>query len=259
MNYGIQISASGAMTAMYRQDVFSNNLANGTTVGFKPDIPAARQRDSVRVEDGLEFMPSNELLERLGGGLQMMPNRTKFEQGSLESSSSSLDLAIQGEGFFVVRDDRDASGNTLRMTRDGRFTKDATGRIVSAASGMPLLDTNSRPIKLNDTGPVTIDNDGTVHQDGKAIAQIQFTAFPDNSKLIKRGDGVFIAPSNTMSSRRPASGVIKQYSVEGSAVDEVSSIMQITGAGRDFESNMNMIAAADRMSERAINTFGRVT
>lgn len=259
MNYGLQISASGAMTAMYRQDVYSNNLANGTTAGFKPDIPAARQRDSARVEDGVEFLPSDELLERLGGGLQMMPNRTKFEQGSLESSSSSLDLAVQGEGFFVVRDDADTSGDALRMTRDGRFTKDARGQIVSATSGMPLLDANSRPIVLGDSGEVTVDSDGTVSQDGKPVARIQFVMFPDKGQLHKRGNGVFSAPPNAMSSRQPADGLIKQFMVESSAVDEVSSIMQITGAGRDFESNMNMISAADRMMDRAINTFGRVS
>ncbi len=259
MNYGIQISASGAMTAMYRQDVYSNNLANGTTVGFKPDIPAARQRDSARTEDNLAFLPSNELLEKLGGGLQLSPNRTRFTQGSLESSSSALDLAIQGDGFFVVRDDSDPSGDKLRLTRDGRFTKDAQGRIVSATSGMPLLDTNSRPIVLADTGKVTIDNDGTVHQDGKTLARVQFTEFPDKNKLQKRGNGVFVAPANAMSSRQPADGMIKQFAIEASAVDEVDSIMQITGAGRDFEANMNMISAADRMMDRAINTFGRVT
>jgi len=259
MNYGINISASGAMTAMYRQDVLSNNLANGSTVGFKPDIPAARQRDSVRAEDNLEFLPSDELLEKLGGGLQLSPNRTKFGQGALESTSSPLDLAIQGGGFFVVRNDADLSGDKLRLTRDGRFTKDSQGRIVSAASGMPLLDTNSRTITLRDTGKVTIDDDGTVHQDGKAIARIQFTDFPDKSRLQKKGDGVFVATANAMASRKPADGTIKQFAVEASAVDEVGTIMQITSAGRDFESNMNMVAAADRMMERAINTFGRVS
>jgi len=259
MNYGLQISASGAMTAMYRQDVFSNNLANGTTAGFKPDIPSARQRDSARVEDDVDFLPSDELLERLGGGLQMMPNRTKFDQGGLESASSPLDLAIEGEGFFVVRDDTDSSGDSLRMTRDGRFTRDARGRVVSATSGMPLLDTNHRPITLSDVGDITVDGDGTVSQDGKAVARIQFVTFPDKNQIHKRGNGVFSAPPNAMSSRQPADGLIKQFMIESSAVDEVSSIMQITGAGRDFESNMNMISAADRMMDRAINTFGRVS
>ncbi len=49
MDYGLQISASGAMTAMYRQDVLTNNLANASTVGFKPDVPSTYQRDPVRL------------------------------------------------------------------------------------------------------------------------------------------------------------------------------------------------------------------
>ena len=69
MNYGMQISASGALSGLYRMDVFSNNLANINTTGFMPDVPVIRQRDAAAREDGLGAMPSNELVERLGAGV----------------------------------------------------------------------------------------------------------------------------------------------------------------------------------------------
>ena len=65
MNYGFQISSSGLLTALYRQDVYANNMANMDTVGFKPDIPALMQRDAARTEDHLPFAPSDAMLERL--------------------------------------------------------------------------------------------------------------------------------------------------------------------------------------------------
>jgi flagellar basal-body rod protein FlgG len=148
MNYGMHISASGALSAMYRQDVLSNNLANINTNGFKADQPAVRYRPSVREEDGLSFMPSNELLEQLGGGVQVVQPRTRFEQGTIEETSNDLDLAIKGDGFFVVRSETTDGADRLRMTRDGRFTISSKGQLVMASSGMPVLDVQNRPIEV---------------------------------------------------------------------------------------------------------------
>lgn len=105
MNYGLQISASGVLTSMYRQDVLANNLANMSTVGYKPDVPTTMLRDPARIEDDLGFMPSNDLIERLGAGVLSAPNRVSFAQGALETTNRPMDLAIEGDGFFVVRND----------------------------------------------------------------------------------------------------------------------------------------------------------
>jgi flagellar basal body rod protein FlgG len=258
MNYGLQISASGAMTALYRQDVLTNNLANANTVGFKADVAAARQRDAARIEDGLAFMASDRMLERLGAGAMMAPNRVDFEQGSLERTSSPLDMAIEGSGFFVVRDDADTSGDRLRLTRDGRFIRDASGRVVASGSGLPLLDSQNRPIVLNGNGEIQIDADGTVKQDGQMIAKVQIVDIPDTSKLVKHGHSLFRAPANTIASRHQGAGLIRQGYVEQSSVDEIRTIMAITAASRDFESNIGMIQQTDRMMDRAINQLGRV-
>lgn len=258
MNYGLQISASGAMTALYRQDVLTNNLANANTVGFKADVAAARQRNAARIEDGLTFMPSDRMLERLGAGAMMAPNRVDFGQGSLERTNSPLDLAIEGSGFFVVRDDTDQSGDRLRLTRDGRFVRDGAGRIVMAGSGLPVLDSQNRPIVLNGNGEIQIDADGTLRQGEQTVAKVQVVDVPDTNRLVKHGHSLFRAPANTIASRAPAAGLVRQGHVEQSAVDEIRTIMGITAASRDFESNIGMIQQADRLMDRAINQLGRV-
>jgi flagellar basal-body rod protein FlgF len=258
MSYGLQISASGAMTAMYRQDVFANNLANIDTVGFKPDIATSRPRDAARREDGLPFLPSNALLERLGAGTMLNPNLIDFSQGALKTTGNALDLAIQGDGFFVVRDETDGATDRVRLTRDGRFTRDRDGRIVSASTGMPLLDVNNRPIVLRN-GDVTIAGDGSVRQGGEVVARVQVTDVADRSRLTKLGHSLFAADDRALAARREGTGSVAQFAVEDSGADEIQTLMRLTSAAREVDSNLSMIQTHDRLMERAIASLGRVT
>ncbi|MFO0493203.1 MAG: flagellar basal body protein, partial [bacterium] len=93
MNYGLYLSASGTLNALYRMDVAANNLANSETTGFKSDITAAMARDAANPEDGLH-LPSNKLLEKLGGGVLAGPNRTAWRQGALQTTNHDLDVGI---------------------------------------------------------------------------------------------------------------------------------------------------------------------
>jgi flagellar basal-body rod protein FlgF len=257
MNYGLSLAASGALTSLYRMDVLANNLANMTTVGFKPDIPGIRQRDVVRTEDGLHMMPSNKLLEMLGGGVMAAANHTKFEQGPMNASSNPFDLAVQGDGFFVVRDQSDSSADRFRLTRDGRFVRDNSGRLVSATTGMPVMDAANRPIVIADDAQVQIGADGSIRQGGQIVAQIQLLAVSDTSRLSKLGHGMFVAPSEVIAGRNRATGQIRQGMLEGSAVDPIAATMAITDAQKAAEANVSMMQAFDRLMDRAINGLGR--
>jgi flagellar basal body rod protein FlgG len=258
MNYGIQLSASGALTAMYRQDVAANNLANMDTAGFKPDIAATRQRPVVREEDSVWNLPSNALLERLGGGLLLAPNRVDFGQGALQRTGNSLDVAIQGDGFMVVRDDTDTSGDRLRLTRDGRLTRDRNGRLVSAATGQPVLDPQNRPIRIPDGPQVVIEENGLIRQGKETIGQIALIDVPDRAKLTKLGNSLFNAPADAINARTPSTGALKQFHIEQSGVDEFRALMAVSSAAREVETNIGMIQSQDRMIERAISSLGRV-
>lgn len=257
MNYGMEISASGALSALYRQDVLANNLANAQTVGFKPDIPAVRLRAAARDEDGLFGMASNQMLEKLGAGNLPVANQTSFTQGSLERTDQDLDVAIQGDGFFMVRDASDTI-NPIRVTRDGRFTRSASGLLVMAASGLQVLDTAGGPIPLGGEGKIEIDATGKVKQGGVEVAQIEVLHIPDPWRMPKQGKNVFVPPVNAVLSRTTGTGLVRQGYVEQSAVDSVKALMDVTSAGREVEANIAMIRAHDRMMDRAINALGRV-
>jgi flagellar basal body rod protein FlgG len=258
MDYGLYISASGALNAAYRQDLLTGNLANASTIGFKPDFAAVRQREPVRVEDTLPAMPSNDLLEQLSAGVLSDQTRINLQQGTIKTTGNDLDLAIQGTGFFVLLDEQDKSQNRLRLSRDGRFTIGPDRTLISVSSGMPVMGTNGRPVKITGDGPLTIQGDGTIIQNNEPIATLDVTQVGNLRDLKKAGKGLFIANQVQMSGRKPASGIVVQHALEESAVNEIAVLMDMQSAARAAQTNLGMIRYHDRVMEMAINRLSRV-
>ncbi|MFO0831177.1 MAG: flagellar hook-basal body complex protein [Phycisphaerales bacterium] len=253
MSYGLQLSASGLFTALHRQDVFTNNLANMDSVGFKPLIPSTTFRRSVAEEDNLPRVPGDELLRRLGGGTMLLPERVDFAQGSIRMTSSPLDIAIEGEGFLQV-ESSGMAGKTL-LTRDGRMTRNNENELVMTGTGMRVLDEGGSPIELEGNGEIKIGADGRIEQNGEVVARLGFVA-ADTSSIRPIGHGVFEAPQGTQGR---AAGEVRQHAVEESGVDEVRALMEMTNSSREVEANVDLMRAHDRLSQRAIEALGRVT
>lgn len=251
MSYGATLSAAGALTALYRQDVLANNLANVSTPGFKPDVAMTRLRDPVRIEDGLGDIPSNRMLERLGGGLLLAPTSISFAPGPIQETGNPLDVAIEGEGFLSIAGD----GGEVHLTRDGRMTRSAEGTLVHSASGRAVLDEGGRPIAIREEGTIQIDRDGTIHAGGERVARLDLTQPDDVRSLRKRGDGLFAMGDGR---RAGAAGFIRQGAVEGSGVDPVKTMIDIGSATREVSANFSMIQQHDRLMDQAINRLGRV-
>ncbi|MEZ6318163.1 MAG: flagellar hook-basal body protein [Phycisphaerales bacterium] len=253
MDYGLDIATSAVLTNLYRQDVLSSNLANLNTVGYKPSVPDVRQRDAVREEDGLYNLPSDLLLEKLGAGVVPAPTRIAFSQGAIDTTGNDLDLAIDGDGFLAVQD-----GSRTALTRDGRLSLDADGRLVLASTGSPVLDTASRPITLPPGEHVGISSSGDISVDGVPVAALRFVNVADTSALIKQGAGLFNTDALAPGAMLPATGRIVQGAVESSSVNEIRTLMQIQAANGAVSTSVRLLGYMDRMSERAINTFGRL-
>jgi flagellar basal-body rod protein FlgG len=259
MNYGLYVSASGVLTSMYRQDVLANNLANVNTAGYKPDAVATRQREAARVEDGLAGMPSNRLLERLGAGALLAPNRTSFAQGAMETTGNPLDAAIQGPGFFKVSAGAGSGKDRIRLTRDGRFTTDSQGRLMTIAGGLPVLDDKDTPIVVSpNAGSARIKADGGIEQNGVTVARIGLVEAPNLGALQKVGGNMFRPTATQAAGLRPATGTIQPESIERSGVDPIQAMLGITNASMAVSNNARMIQLHDDLMNRAINTLGRV-
>lgn len=252
MNYGLYLSATGVLTAMHRQDVLANNLANVETTGFKPDLVLTRQRDAARLEQASALSPAL-MLEMLGGGHLLEPTRPNLTQGALESTGSPLDLAIEGEGFLVVQG---AGENDALLTRDGRLSRAADGTLVLAANGRAVLDVNGRSIRLAETGAVTIDGAGVIRQDGAEVAQLDLRSAPADG-LAKIGQNLFRFDGD-LAALPPADAAVRQGFIEGSAVDPITTLNALIGATRAITANSKLMQYHDFLSGQAIGTFGRV-
>lgn len=259
MQYGMYVAASGMLTSMHRMDVFANNLANTETVGFKIDNPMQRQRATATEERGNPSLPSSKLLEQLGGGVLMARNLVSFTQGALQRTEQPLDVAVEGDGFLVVRDGTGAGPDSLRFTRDGRLGLDSSGRLIQSASGRAVLDDQDRPITLASGVPVVIDADGSIKQGGEVVGKLQLATVDDPNSLRKRGDNMFAADAQTMGRKKPAEGAsVTQGFVERSGADPVRAMMAFSSAERGVSGNARMISNYDELLNRTINTFGKM-
>ena len=187
MSAGMYVSASGALTSMHRLDVASNNLANVNTTAFKRDFAYQTPRQPERLEDSLYHLGSDELLDQIAGGVLNGDTRTDFSQASISVTNTPLDAAIDGEGFFVVES---ADGDPW-LTRDGRFTLDSNGALVSATSGQPLLSNSDSPITLDPNLPVSLSPRGEVIQGERTVAQLKLVSMDDPTTLKKTLGGFY--------------------------------------------------------------------
>lgn len=261
MNYGLYLAAAGTLTSLHRQDVIANNLANINTVGYKPDVVNVRARLPQRLESEQTLADPQQLLEQLGGGQFADPTRISLGQGDLNETHNDLDLAIQGDGFFVVHNGRSGGvADTLRFTRDGRLTLNAAGELVTVAGGLRVMDANDQPIHLDRGAKLRIDGDGNVLQNGAAVAKIQISSVADKAQITKEGENLlrFASPGNRNAKRQPASGGVKQGFVENSAVDPILALNSMINASKAVQANALMMQYHDNIMGQAINTFARV-
>ncbi|MCX5688204.1 MAG: flagellar hook-basal body complex protein [Planctomycetota bacterium] len=257
MSYGLQLSASGVASAMYRQDVLSNNLANANTVGFKADVVSSKPRLDVRHEDGVMNLPSNELLERLGGGVLMNPNRVNLSQGPVTRRTDPLCVAIESEGFFRVSNGDSSKMTTL--TRDGRFAVNTQQQLVMATSGMPVLDDGNQPIIIDQTQTLEISGDGSIRQGGAITAVLGMVSVKDTSQMTKYGDSLLKVPTVATATLPAEERKIRQNAVEESSVNELRTLLDMTSASREIDAHVALMQSHDKMMERAINGLGRVS
>ena len=257
MNYGMYLAATGALTNMYRQDVLANNLANVNTVAYKPDVVYTRLRLPERLESGGAGDPQR-LLERLGGGHLLSPTRLNLTQGSLTDTGNDLDVAINGEGFFVVSSTGRGGIEDLRLTRDGRFSLNGTGGLIMTGTGMKLLDIDNKPIVLDRTATLQVRPNGELVQNGQVRATLRLVAATDQRQLSKLGNNLLTVDSTDPQSLRPADGKLVQRRVEASAVDPVMMLNAMIGASKLASANLKMMQYHDHIIGQAVNTLGRV-
>lgn len=252
MVYGIYQSAAGMLVNQYRQEVLANNLANASTTGFKPDVAVVRERQVASREDLVDPARNHQVLDELTGGSLVAPTYTSFEQGPIQKTGGSLDVAIAGDGFFAVQDGRD-----IRYTRDGRFTINAGGELVTVAGNHAVLDEAGQPITIprEAAGRAQINAGGDVRVGEQSYGRIGVVQFDDTDQLRKTGGSLIrsfgAAPS-------PVEPNLMVGSLEASAVEPTQAMVSMIEVSRAYQLNATLVGLADSTLGRAVNDIARI-
>ena len=239
MPYGLYISADGAQAQLQRMEVIANNLANVETTGFKRELGIVQARYSEAAQQGLST-PGAGTIDDLGGGVQLAETKTDFSPGAIQLTGNPADLAIRGDGFFVVR-----KGDQEMLTRAGNFRLTSTGELVTQ-QGYPVLSDSRTPIAIRpDGGQWTINASGELRQDGTAqsLALVKPASLGD---LSKSGENLF-RPLADPQPLPAAECAVDSGSLEMSAVKPTTELIDMLETTRLVEANINMIQTQDQM------------
>jgi flagellar basal-body rod protein FlgG len=256
----LSIAATGMSAQEKNLEVIANNIANINTTGFKrsraefTDLMYQSERlmgVSNRGRDAT--VPEG---AQLGLGVRPAAIRSLNIQGALTNTGNSLDLAINGRGWFQVTT---PDGSTV-YTRDGAFNTNATGQLVTTdgytVTPTILIPINTTNVNVSQTGLVTATIPGQVQP--QTLGQLTIANFVNEAGLQQLGSNL---AQQTAASGPPtvsvpgdtSFGTIQQGYLESSNVDPVSEITNLIAAQRAYEMNSKVIQAADQMSGTITN------
>jgi len=265
MSYGLYISSEGAMSQEYRMQTIANNIANLETPGFKREVALQMARHTESVYPLGEVPFDTGLMTDIGGGVHTIGTHTEFKQGPIAPTELNSDLAIEGDGWFRVRDM--ANGEEF-LTRSGDFQVDRNGIFVSewGRSRFQLLDTAGEPVTLPvaDSKTWHITDDGVVHEVGVGRVQQIALVQPDDLKtMVKVGENVYRLdiPEGTRGYQdiadvdRPR---IRSGHLEMSSVNPSTEMIEMIVASRAVETNVKMMHTQDDATGSLISQVLRV-
>ncbi|HEX8806801.1 MAG TPA: flagellar hook-basal body complex protein [Candidatus Aquilonibacter sp.] len=237
MDRALFAAATGMAAQQQNLDTIANNLANGDVVGFK----GSENEFAALAAPG-----------EPGAGTVKVGEHALFKQGKLERSNGPFDIAIDGDGFFVVTD-----GHRRAYTRAGEFSRASDGTLENA-QGWRLLgvripeDAQSTSVAQN--GAVTV----TTSAGTRTIAHLQLAQFSAPEKLENVDGALFAQTPASGSAHLVAPGAddgpkVRYGMLEQSNVSIVESMMEILTAQRAYEANAKGIQAADEMLRIANN------
>lgn len=255
----LRSAATGMEAQQTRINSISNDLANVNTPGYKKtratfeDLYYDQVKLPGTLNDSQTESPNG---IQIGHGTRLTSVSKIFTPGTTSNTGNSLDVAIEGNGFFEVTD---SNGDSF-YTRNGTFQANSEGEVVTT-DGLTLEPNISLPDNILS---LTIAEDGTISaivsdsEDAQELGNIEISMFPNpgglqylGSNLYKTtnasGDAVQVTPGEE------GSGLLSQGFLENSNVDIGESLITMIVAQRSYEANSKVIEAADRMMQQANN------
>jgi flagellar basal-body rod protein FlgG len=255
----MRTAASGMLAQQMQVDTIANNIANVNTSAFKKNRLSFRSLLYATLrEPGAATGPGQTSPTglQIGSGTEVSSSLKLFLQGDMELTGNTLDLAIQGEGFFRIN----MGNGEFRYTRDGSFRKDGIGQVVTV-DGFKLEPAITIPPEATD---VVVGQDGTVQvrvggsETFQQVGQIRLTRFANAAGLRAEGSNFFrLTPSSGAATEQTAgqagTGFLRQGFLERSNVQVVDELIALIQAQRNYEVNSRTIQVADEMLQQVSN------
>lgn len=235
--------ALSRQTALWRQlETVANNMANANTPAFKAENMMFR-----------DYLVKTPAPGKAGGETvaftQDVGTMRDTRQGPLNATDNTLDVALEGEGYFVID-----TPDGLRYTRNGHFRLDDAGMIVTS-EGYPLMQTGDQPIIVapNET-EIRIGQDGTVSSENGPIGGIRVVTF-DNEYMLKRGGNGLYATDEAAIDMTDA--VVRQGFVEESNVQPILEMTKMIEIMRNYEGTQNLIDGDNKRQIKAYEVLSQ--
>jgi flagellar basal-body rod protein FlgF len=214
-----------------RMAILANNLANVNTAGYKADQ-----------------VSFSEVLDQATGLPTVTAGQfTELTAGAQEQTGNPLDVAVQGDGFFVVD-----TPDGRRFTRDGAFQLGSDGTLITA-DGHPVLGSGGPVVVDPQTKGIRIDPNGKVWADGNEVDTLQVVTFPSGSPPQKVGGSLFAGTGDTP----VAEPRVSQGSLERSNVSPILEMSRMIGIARGYEAYQKLVQSLDQTAAQT-NDVGTV-
>src|SRR5208283_607330 len=217
MDSGFYAACTGLLTKIDALELTANNMANLSTTGYKGQVEFYSSLEASMGNRRLSSL--NQAVNNYGvlGGAAV-----DMKTGEFQKTGNDLDLAMEGQGFFVVK-----TPAGIRYTRNGNFHTDADGHLLTA-TGDPAMGEEG-PVELP-SGAITISSDGTISQQGAVVAQMKLVNFKPGTALTAEGNSYYQAPAG---SEQPADDPrLAQGMLESSNLNPVGAAVSLIALQR---------------------------
>jgi flagellar basal-body rod protein FlgG len=256
-------AGGGMATQQFNVDVISNNLANVNTTGYKKERAEFKDLLYETVNRAYILNGTGKPVNlQVGHGAAAVATVKNFSPGSLEKTDNTLDFAINGDAFFMIKG---PTGET-NYTKDGSFKISLSdqGNILTTSDGLQVLDNTGNPIILNiDLAKLTVTSSGEltyIDENGAAASlgqKIGMVAFPNKQGLESIGSNLFKENSASgapvLDEELADKSSLQQGYLESSNVQVVEEMVKLIVAQRAYEINSKAIQSADDMLGLANN------
>ena len=257
---GIFTSASGMQPHSVKMEVIANNLANIDTTGFKKsriefedllyqtlEEPGSESKAGVLKPVGLQ----------VGLGVTPVASLRVFAQGELSGTGNPMDIAIEGDGFFQIRD---PNNGEILYTRNGSFKITGDGEIATSKGYLlepPVqVPEGASDVNIGPSGEITALMSGDESGVPETIGQIELSRFLNPSGMKALGGNLFAPTESSGISVQGTpgegfNGVLRSQFLEASNVQMVEEMVNMIVAQRAYEVSSKAITTSDEMLQTA--------